>query len=385
MRIPLKYNFRSMVRRRTGSAMAVLSVAATVAVFISIMALTRGLESALAGTGHPLNLVVIRLGSQVETNSSVPRTQIAALKYLEGIARDARGEPFVSPELQVLVFLPRSGGGNAHVLLRGLSPAGLQLRPQATLTEGRLFRFGVREVIASRALAGRFGLELDRPLRLDGGAPWVVVGFFDGHGSAYDSELWGDVNAVSDEFKRPHYTSVLVRAEDAAAANAVSQRIAADRRLQLQARGEIEYFREQTRASMPIKILGTFIAFIMSIGACFAAMNAMYASVAYRVKEIGTLRVLGFRRRQVLVSFLVESVFLAVIGGALGSVLALPLHGISTGTMNFNTFSELAFHFRITPALLAGGIAFAALMGAVGGFLPALLAARRDIIQSLRT
>src|SRR5213593_837527 len=214
MAIPLKYNLRSVLLRRTGTAMAVLSVAATVAVFISVLALSRGLEAAFASTGHPLNLVVIRMGSQVETNSSVARDQLQSLKYLQGIARDAQGEPVVSAELQVLVFLPRSGGEHAHVLMRGISPAGLQLRPQVHLAEGRLFGYGLREVIASHALARRFALQLDQPLRLDGGAQWRVVGFFDGAGSAYDSEIWADVNAVADAFKRPHYSSLLLRAED---------------------------------------------------------------------------------------------------------------------------------------------------------------------------
>jgi putative ABC transport system permease protein len=384
MAIPFKYNFRSVVVRRTGTFMAVLSVAATVAVFISVMALSRGLESALTSTGHPLNLVVIRQGSQVETNSSIEREKLQTLKYLEGIARDSSGEPMVSAEMQVLMFLPRSGGERAMVTMRGTSSAGLLLRPQVQLVEGRLFKSGLREVITSRVLARRFAMEIGQPLRLDGGNPWEVVGFFDAAGSAYDSEIWADVNAVGDEFDRSHFSSTLLRAVDAAAVNSLVQRIDQDRRLHLQARPEIEYFRDQTRASAPIKILGSFIAFVMSVGACFAAMNAMYASVAYRTREIGTLQVLGFRRREVLLAFLLESVLLAVAGGIVGGLLAIPIHGVSTGTMNFNTFSELAFHFRITPEMLAMGIGFAALMGAFGGFLPALLAARRTIVTSLR-
>jgi len=175
-----------------------------------------------------------------------------------------------------------------------------------------------------------------------------------------------------------------MRATNTEAVDSLARRISDDRRLHLQARSEIEYFHEQTKASAPIKMLGTFIALIMSIGACFAAMNAMYASVAYRRREIGTLRVLGFQRHQVLLPFLVESALLAIAGGALGCLLSIPIHGVSTGTMNFNTFAELAFYFRITPGMLTAGIAFSALMGALGGFLPALLAARRTIIQSIR-
>lgn len=384
MAIPLRYNMRSVTVRRTGTAMAVLSVAATVAVFISVMALWRGLETAFVTTGHPLNLVVIRQGSQVETNSSVERDKIQVIRYLEGVARDGTGEPLVSAEIQVLAFLPRRGGEHAHVIIRGVSPAGLSLRPQVRLVEGRIFQPGLREVVVSRVLARRFAMEIGQPLRLEGGNPWMVVGLFEAGGSAYDSEIWTDANAVADEFKRPVFSSVLMRATDAASGASLARRITDDRRLHLQARPEIEYFREQTKASAPIKVLGTFIALIMSIGACFAAMNAMYASVAYRRREIGTLRVLGFQRGQVLTAFLIESVLLAIAGGALGCVCSIPVHGISTGTMNFNTFAELAFYFRITPGMLASGIAFAALMGAFGGFLPALLAARRTIVQSLR-
>lgn len=385
MAIPFKYNMRSILVRRTGTLMAVLSVAATVAVFISVMALWRGLEAAFIATGHPLNVVVIRQGAQVETNSSVEKEKLQTLKYLDGVARDAAGAPLVSGETQVLVFLPRSGGERrAHVLMRGISPAGAVLRPQVRLVEGRMFRPGLREVIASRPLASRFALEMGKPLSLDGGNAWTVVGFFDGSGTAYDSELWTDVNAVADEFRRFHYSSVLLRAAGADEAASLRERISRDQRLHLQARGEIEYYREQTKGSAPVKILGSFIALIMSVGACFAAMNAMYASVSYRVREIGTLRVLGYGRFSVLTSFLAESVLMAVAGGALGCLLAAPVHGISTGTLNFTTFSELAFRFRITPGMLGLGIVFAALMGAVGGLLPALLAARRRIIDALR-
>lgn len=384
MAIPLKYNLRSVLVRRTGTLMAVLSVGATVAVFISVMALWNGLEAAFVSTGHNLNLVVTRQGSQVETNSSVERDKLQTLKYLSGVEKDSRGDPLVSAELQVLMFLPRAGGERANVILRGVSPAGLQLRPQVSMVEGRLFRTGLREVVASHALARRFALELDQPLRLEGGSPWQVVGFFDGQGSVYDSEIWADVNAVMEEFKRPVFSSVLMRATDSEAMKSLIRRIDEDRRLHLQARNEIEYFREQTKGSIPIKVLGSFIAAIMSIGACFAAMNAMYASVAHRVTEVGTLRVLGFRRTAVLFAFLVESVLLAILGGALGCILSLPIHGVSTGTLNFSTFAELAFRFRITPAMFFLGIAFSAVMGAVGGLLPAMLAARQTIVQSLR-
>lgn len=385
MVIPLKYNLRSVLLRRTGTLMAVLSVAATVAVFVSVMALYRGLEAALTSTGYPLNLVVIRNGSQTETNSSVEREKLQVIKYLPGIAKDSRNEPMVSAEVQTLVFLPRADGTRANVILRGVSaPAGVLLRPQFRLVEGRMFRTGVREVVVSRLMAQRFAMQIGQPLRMEGGTAWEVVGITDSQGSAYESEIWTDVNAVADEFKRDQYSSILLRAADAAAVPALIKRINDDRQLHLQARDEPDYFKQQTSASGGIKILGSFISFIMSIGACFAAMNAMYAQVAYRAREIGTLRVLGFRRMSVLIAFLVEAVILALAGGILGCLLAIPVHGISTGTMNFTTFAEIAFHFRITPTLLAAGITFAALMGALGGFLPSVLAARRPIVESLR-
>ncbi len=384
MAIPLKYNIRSVMVRRTGTLMAILSVAATVAVFISILALAAGLESAFKTTGDKLNMVVIRQGSQVESNSSVDREQAQTIKYLDGIAKDSHGEPLVSPELLILVLLPRAGGEKAHVLMRGISPAGLTLRSQVRLVEGNMFKTGVREVVVSRTLAKRFAMQMGQPLKIEGGTNWMISGIFDGNGSAYDSEIWTDINSIMNEFHRDAYSSMLLRASSESAGVAIAKRIDDDKRLKLQALNEVEYFAQQTKASIPIKFLGYFISLIMSVGACFAAMNAMYASVAYRAREIGTLRVLGFKRRWVLLAFVIEAVFLAIVGGAIGCLLALPVHGISTGTLNFQTFSEVAFQFRITPFMLAGGIAFAAFMGAFGGLLPAMMAARRPIVQSLR-
>jgi len=384
MAIPIKYNIRSVLVRRTGTFMAILSVAATVAVFVSVLALAAGLESAFTATGDKLNLIVIRQGSQVESNSSLEREQTQTIKYLDGIAKDSHGEPLASPELLVLVMLPRAGGEKAHVLIRGISSAGFVLRPQIKLVEGNMFRSGVRDVIVSRTLAKRFAMQIGQPLKIEGGTVWTITGLFDGNGSAYDSEIWTDINSLMDEFHRTSYSSMLLRTSSESAGVAIAKRIDDDKRLKLQAINEVEYFQSQTKAAFPIKVLGYFIAIIMSVGACFAAMNAMYASVAYRSKEIGTLRVLGFKRRWVLLAFVIESVFLAIVGGVVGCLLALPVHGISTGTMNFSTFSELAFQFRITPGMLGAGILFAAFMGAFGGFLPALMAARRPIVQSLR-
>ncbi len=384
MAIPLKYSLRSLLVRRTGTAMAIISVAATVAIFISVMALVQGLESVFAETGHPLNLVVIRQGSQVETNSSLPVPTLQTLKYLPGIQKDGSGEPLVSPEVLVLIFIPRAGGDETHVILRGTTPAGFLLREQVRLVEGRNYRSGLRELVCSRRMARRFGLGLGSTIRL-GPSEWRVVGLIEAGGSAYDSELWTDVSAVADDFNRSGmYSSVLLRAENAAAVGELSRRISEDRQLHLQARPEPAYYRDQTRSSTPIKVLGTFIALVMAVGSCFAAMNAMYATVAYRAREVATLRVLGFSRALVMLALLVESVLLATAGGVLGCLLALPVHGLSTGTVNFSTFAELAFQFRITPPLMGQGLMFAAVVGVVGGLLPARLAAQKPPVLGLR-
>lgn len=384
MAIPIKYNMRSLVVRRTGTAMAIISVAATVAVFVCVLALASGLESVFALTGHPLNIVVIRQGSQVEGSSSLSVPALQTLRYLPGVARYGEGQPLVSPELLVLVFIPRAGGEKTNVTIRGMTPAGLALREQVRLVEGRMFRGGLRELVVSRTIARRFNLKLGSVLNF-GRGDWTVAGLTDAGGTAYDSELWADVGAVADEFnRREMYSSVLMRAADAGAGAQLCRRISEDRQLHLQARPENEYFREQMRTSMPIKILGHFVALVMAIGSCFAAMNAMYATVAHRSREIATLRVLGFSRLAVMIAFVLESAMLAGAGGLLGCLLALPIHGLSTGTMNFYTFAELSFHFRVTPELLARGMLFAVAVGVVGGLLPARMAARRPLVEGIR-
>jgi putative ABC transport system permease protein len=386
MPIPLKYNLRSLFVRRAGTAMAVTSVAATVAVFVAVLALSQGIERVFALTGHPLNIVVIRQGSQVEGSSSLPIPIVQDLRYLPGIAPDSRGAPLVSPELLVLAFLARADGSTAaNISLRGTSATGLLLRDQVRLVAGRMFRPGLRELIASRTVAGRLGLSLGSRARI-GVNDWEVVGLTEASGSAYASELWGDVGAVANAFTRTQmYSSVLLRALDDAAAGELVRRISGDRRLHLQARLESDYFREQMRSSMPVKGLGMFLAVMMGVGSCFAAMNAMYATVAYRSREIATLRVVGFSRGAVLLGFLLESALLAGVGGLLGCLLALPVHGISTGTLNLLTFSEITFAFRITPRLLLEGLVFSLVVGVFGGLLPARLAAWRPLVSGLRS
>jgi putative ABC transport system permease protein len=301
------------------------------------------------------------------------------------VAADGSGEVLVSPEVIIAGNLPRRGGGaRSSVLVRGLTPAGMALRPNVRLTAGRPFTPGLREMIVSRAQAHRFeGLGLGERVRL-GGSDWTVVGLFEADGTAYDSEVWTDVHDLADEFDRPEYSSVLLAAVDAPAQSELIRRISEDQRLHLKALSERSYWADQTRPAQRIKTMGLFLVALMSVGACFAAMNTMYAAVAYRTRETVILQVLGFGRRSILLSFLAESLIVSFVGGVLGCLVALPIHGASTSTANFRMLSEIAFTFRITPDLLGQGLGFALLMGAVGGVLPARLAARQDIVQSLR-
>jgi putative ABC transport system permease protein len=375
--IPIKYNVRSLIVRRVGTIMTVLGVALTVAVFVSILAMVQGIESTFISTGEPLNLIILRQGSQSETNSFFNRD-------IKGIVETMDGVQTVSGEMITLINADRTTGGATNVIVRGVSDKSMELRPTIKLSDGRMFRPGLREVVVAKTLSGRFkDTRLGDKIKI-GRATWDVVGIIDTSGTAYDSEIWGDYNEVASEFDRPIYSSLLVRVADSSAIESVKERIANDRQIKLDVFRQKEYFESQTSTSAPIRILGYVVAIIMSIGSCFAVMNTMYAATAYRTREIATLRVLGFKRRNILVSFMLESLVLAVLGGVVGCLLALPVNGISTGTLNFASFSEVVFKFRITPKLMLEGIAFAAVMGTLGGYWPARLAARTLIIRALR-
>jgi putative ABC transport system permease protein len=285
----------------------------------------------------------------------------------------------------VLINLPRSDNrGEANVLLRGISHVGIELRPQVSLVSNRWFTPGKREVVVARRLADRFAnFEVGDHFKT-GGAELTVVGWMEGSNSAFDSEIWMDADEARSIFDRDNYSSVLARASSPAGAQSLIQRIESDKRLPLRADMEVKYYAGQTMTAVPIRILGNFLATAMSIGAIFAAMNTMYASVGARTREIGTLRVLGYRGFSILASFLIEGAFLALLGGILGCTLALPLHGYSTGTMSFESFSETVFQFRITPTLIAKGLAFSIVVGLVGSFLPALRASRLPMIAALK-
>ncbi|MBM3858774.1 MAG: ABC transporter permease [Verrucomicrobia bacterium] len=387
MAVPLKYNFRNLRVRWRLTLATMLGIALVVAVFVMIMALARGLKATYVSTGDPRNLLVLRKGSTAESSSQITRNEVRLIKYLDGIARDTDGEPLASAEILVLINLDRlDRTGTANVLVRGIGPVGLRLRTNIRLVEGRMFRPGLHECVVSRKIANRFAnCRVGEQFR-SGRTLWRVVGIFEAAKTAYESEIWVDADEARDVFKRNFYGSILIRpVEDTAAVATMIKRMEADKQLSIRVLPETEYYLEQTKTAAPIQWLGGVLAVVMSIGAAFSAMNTMYAAVSARTREIGTLRVLGFRRRHIYVSFLLESVILALLGGAVGCLFSLPLNGMATGTMSWTTFSEVAFEFRITPELLMKGMAFALVMGVLGGLLPARLAARKPVLDALRS
>ena len=384
--IAAHYNMRNVFVRWRATLATILGIALVVAVFVLVQALATGLEKSASNTGDPRNVMIVRKGSTAESSSQVSLQQFQTIRYWPQIAHDENNQPLVSADVVTLISQPRiDGKGEANVSVRGLTPMGRFLRPQVKLVSGRWFVPGKREVVVSSKMAQRFsGFKAGDKFKTAGN--WLtVVGEFDGGNSAFDSEVWMDADEARSIYDRQSYSSLLVRSVSPQARQEISARIEADKRLPLRADSEVEYYAKQTATAMPIKILGNFLATAMSIGAIFAAMNTMYASVGSRTREIGTLRVLGFRRRTILASFILEGALLAAIGGVIGCLLALPLHGVSTGTMSFNTFSETVFQFRITPWLAAKGIIFAIVVGVIGSLLPAIRAARLPVIAALKS
>jgi putative ABC transport system permease protein len=383
--IPLQYNLRYLRTRWTGTLITAVTFGLVVAVFVIVMALAQGLDRAFVTTGDPLNLLIMRPGVQSEMQSNVSIDRYQIIRTLEGIATGADGEPIVAPEVLVVVNKPKlPDGGKSNLQVRGIDLKTLELRPQVRIVEGRMYKPGLREVIASRLVSKRFqGFRLGDTPTLGGGT-WTVVGLFDAAGTAYDSEVWCDYEELQQEFdRRGGYSTVVARATDPAAAASLARTIDEDPRLKLEVKTEVQYYSEQTSTSTPLKLFGTFLATVMAIGACFAGMNTMYGNVASRSKEIGTLRVLGYTPVSIVLCFVSESVLLALIGGIFGCLLSLPMNWVTTGTTNFQTFSEVVFQFAVTPRLMGIALGFAVVMGVVGGLLPAVSAARRPIIDCL--
>jgi putative ABC transport system permease protein len=380
------YNLRSMIVRKGTAAMTTGGIAMVVAVFVMTLAIAQGFRQTLVASGSPQNAIVLRKGATSETLSAVLRTDVPIIESLPQVARGPNGRPLSSPELVVVIALPRiTDNQPANVPARGVGPRAYDVRDSVTIVEGRRFNPGTREINVGRAAVGRFkGLTLGSDVKFSA-TSWTVVGVFTADDAAFESEVWGDVDLMMPAFQRDGYQSMTVKLADPAMFDAFKATLEGDPRLHLRSQREQDYYAEQSQAlTTVIRVFGTFVTLILAIGAMFGAMNTMYAAVAYRTREIGTLRALGFSRVRIVSAFLAESIALAVVGGILGCLLALPVHGMSTGTTNFVSFSEVAFKFRITPALLAGGLIFSALMGAAGGLLPAIRAARIPVARALR-
>lgn len=395
MAIPISYNVRNLILRKGLTIMTALGIALTVTTAIFLMALVAGLNRAFVSSGNPLNVLVLRKGSEAELSGGFDASLYPTLKTLPGIAKDSHGEPMTSGEWVVVILLPRKDGtGEVNVTVRGMMPDGLEMRqlpgpdnrPSVKLVAGRWFQTGQREVVVSKSIQGRFAHANIGDTMEFGKGSWKVVGVFDAGGSAYESEVWGDVNQMASDFDRQGgFASAYLRATDPIAAEALKNRVSDDQRLKLEGVLETDYYAKQTSSGAPIKVIGIVVGFIMAIGSIFAAMNTMYAAVAYRGREIATLRVIGFSRPAILTSFVLESLLLALLGAAAGILLMLPFNGMQTGTSNAVTFSEVVFALRITPQVAGYAIAFALIMGFVGGLAPAWHAARQNILNALRS
>ena len=386
MAIPLSYNLRNLTVRKTTTIMTTLGIALTVAVLVAVLALVNGLSTVFESTANPLDVLVMRKGATGEVSGGLARAAFDDLKSKPGIARAADGHPLASLELVTVINLPSvENPDGMNLTLRGITPVGRELRERVRIVSGRWFRDGMREVVVGKAVGKRYpDAQIGKKLRF-GRGEWEVVGIMDGGESATNSEMFADLNQMTGDFNRyDTLSAALIRATDPVTVEALINSINDDRRLNCNAQTLQNYMDSQTSSAAPIQYLGIFISIIMAVGSSFAAMNTMYAAVARRSTEVGTLRVLGFSRGSILTSFFIESLLLSVIGGVLGCLLALPLNSVTTGLISVTSFSEIAFNFRAGPEAMAIGIAFALIMGAIGGLFPARMAARKEILVALR-
>ena len=389
MAIPLIYNLRSLQARWTSAVGAVLGIAGSVSVFVAMLSLARGFQATLVASGSPGNAIVRRAGATSEIESSIALDQVRVIEDAPGVARrSGGGGSLVSPEVVVIAAFPlKNTGTDANVQVRGLSPNVLAVRDSVKMIAGRFFRSGLNELVVGRNVANSYaGFDLGSTVRF-GGETWTVVGVFDAGGSAFDSEVWADASVLSQVYHRPQnvFQSATVHLTSPDAFNEFKDALTSDPRLTVQVDREVEYYEKQSRQlTTLITVLGTIVGMVMGVGAVFGALNTMYSAVAERTREIATMRAIGFGAGGLVVSFVFESLCIAFVGGALGCLVVLPLNGLTTGTMNWQTFSHLAFAFRVTPPLLTAGIVFALLMGLVGGVPPAIRAARTRPAIALR-
>jgi len=387
MAIPIIYNFRSVTARWTSAIVAVLGIAGTVGVFIAMLSLARGFRATLVSSGAEDNAIVMRAGATSEMMSGIKLEDVKIMQDAPGVARGADA-PLVTTEVVVVAPFPLAATGtDANVQVRGVSPNVLTVRKNVKIAKGRMFQPGLAELIVGRNATNSYaGLTVGNTVNF-GGGHWQVVGIFDAGGSAFDSEVWADARVLDDVYKRPSniFQSATVHLTSPESFQQFKDAVTSDRRLNLDVTREIDYYAKQsTRMTQLITILGGLVAFVMAIGAVFGALNTMYSAVAERGREIATMRALGFGAAAVVFSFLVEALLISFVGGAIGCIAVLPLNGLTTGAMNWQTFSHLAFAFRITSGLLVAGIIFALAMGLLGGLPPALRAAWRPVAVALR-
>jgi putative ABC transport system permease protein len=385
--IPLIYNVRSVRARWTSTIVAVLGIAGTVGVFVAMLSLAHGFKATLVASGSPGNALVMRAGSSSEMMGGVTLESVKIIQDAPGIARDANG-PLVTQEVVGVMPVPLiSTGTDANVQIRGVAANVLEIRKFVKVSEGRMFQPGLTELVAGKNASKTYsGLTLGNTIDMAGGH-WKVVGIFDAGGSAFDSEIWCDSHVLNDILKRPAniFQSVTVHMDSPDSFRALKDSLTADPRLNVDVTHEVDYYAKQSiTMTRLITVLGGLVAMIMAVGAVFGALNTMYSAVSERGREIATMRALGFNAYSVVFSFLVEALLISLIGGIVGCLVVLPLNGLTTSTMNFQTFSNLAFAFKITPALLTQGIIFALVMGVVGGLLPAIRAASLPVATALR-
>jgi len=386
--IPLVYSVRSVRARWASNAIAILGIAGVVAVFVAMLAMARGFQRTLVESGSPLNAIVTRGGATTEMESALTLEQLKIISDAPGIARDAESRPMVSGEVVVVTaFHHKRTDSDALAQVRGVSAQALKVHDGVHLIRGRFLKPGMAELVVGKNASDMYtGFQFGEKPRF-GGREWTVVGIMDSGGSAFDSEVWADSVVLNQTYKRPEdiFSSVTVRLVSPGALSAFKEALAADPRLTVQADREVDYYAKQSRAvSTMIRVLGFLVAFIMAIGAVFGAFNTMYSAVSARSREIATLRALGFSSGSVVLAFLFESLVIAFIGGVLGCLAALPFNGLTTDALNWQTFSQLAFAFSVTPDLLLWGMFFALFMGFWGGLLPSLRAARLPIATALR-
>lgn len=386
MALPLVYNLESVRVRWTSTIVAVLGIAGSVGVFVAMMALARGFQAALVSSGSESNAMVRRAGATSEMDSAITLEQLRAIEDAAEVAQ-GEGGPLVSPEVVVVAALPlKKSGTDANVQLRGVSPRALEVHDKVRMAEGRFFTPGLFELVVGRNARDAYaGVAVGDVVKL-GGTSWTVVGSFDAGGSAFDSEIWTDANLLNAAYQRPTgiHQSVTARLSGDSV-SALERRFAGDPRMKVRVEKETDYYRRAAQQTTTfITVLGTMVALVMALGAVFAALNTMYSAVAERSREIATIRALGFGEGSVVLSFVIEALLVSAAGGLVGCLAALPLNGLVTQTLNFQTFSHLSFAFRVTPAVMGAGMAFALLMGLVGGLPPAVRAARLPVAVALR-